>query len=473
MKRLGSLSRLGVIALGASLACRGGPPDPSDIASLHLFIRSGGSDIQTLGVEITASNLAGVRGYALTVAGGVSTVPMEIPVGRGRSMTVRALDAFGLETHRGATTFDLSADVNPLITFTLEPSDNRQPVSVTLATFLLLVEPEAPATVLDRPVSLLGRRVNPTGDTTTVVPTWTSEDLSIATVDDAGVVTPLALGAVNIQADVDGTSAIAVVTIEPAVMAGAGDIAVCSSTDDEATASLLDGIPGIVFTAGDNAYDSGTDLEFANCYDPSWGRHRERTYPSPGNHDYGTAGAAGYFGYFGERAGPPNLGYYAFNYGGWRIYSLNSNVQRDAGSTQEQWLRADLAATGRTCAIGFWHHARFSSSRHGNDTSMIPLYQALYEGGADLAVVGHDHVYERFAPQTHDGVADVQAIRQFVVGTGGRFFYELNTPEANSEFRDNTHFGVLKLTLFPASYQWEFVSAPDGTVLDSGAGDCH
>lgn len=259
----------------------------------------------------------------------------------------------------------------------------------------------------------------------------------------------------------------------PQVLVGAGDIADCGSQGDEATAVLLDTIPGTVFTAGDNAYDNGTAVEFANCYDPAWGRHRNRTRPSPGNHDYHTADAAGYFAYFGERAGDPTRGYYAYEIGGWRIYSLNSNVQRDAGSPQEQWLREELAATPRTCTLAYWHHPRFSSSSRGNDPSMSALYAALVDAGTDLVIAGHDHVYERFALQDTDGVASADGIRQFVAGTGGRALYDFGAAAANSEVRYNDDWGVLKLTLLTQSYEWEFISATGGQVIDSGSQDCH
>ncbi|MCA1703389.1 MAG: alkaline phosphatase [Actinobacteria bacterium] len=161
----------------------------------------------------------------------------------------------------------------------------------------------------------------------------------------------------------------------PATLVGAGDIASCSSSGDEATAKLLDAIPGTVFTAGDNAYESGTSSEYANCYGPTWGRHKARTKPTPGNHEYGTSGAAGYFGYFDVSS------YYAYDLGAWRIYALNSNVARGTTSAQVQWLRNDLAANPRRCVAAYWHHPRFSSSSHGDDPLRDQDSPSLLGGG--------------------------------------------------------------------------------------------
>ncbi|MGH2592257.1 MAG: metallophosphoesterase family protein, partial [Anaerolineae bacterium] len=258
------------------------------------------------------------------------------------------------------------------------------------------------------------------------------------------------------------------------VLVGAGDIASCSSSGDEATANLLDTIPGTVFTAGDNVYESGTATEFANCYDPSWGRHKSRTRPSPGNHDYNTAGASGYYDYFGAAAGNPSQGYYAYDLGTWHIIVLNSEIAHGAGSAQEQWLRSDLAAHSNTCTLAYWHRPRFSSGFHGNITSLNAFWLALHEYGADVVVNGHDHDYERFAPQNPSGVADpTYGLREFVVGTGGRSLTAFSTIQGNSEVRDSSTYGVLKLTLHPTSYDWVFVPQAGGAFTDSGNASCH
>ena len=257
------------------------------------------------------------------------------------------------------------------------------------------------------------------------------------------------------------------------VFVGAGDIADCGA-DAAATAALLDNIPGTVFTAGDNAYPDGSADDYARCYEPTWGRHKARTRPSPGNHDYQTSGAAAYFSYFGANAGPSGRGYYSYNIGDWHIVSLNSNVSMATGSAQEQWLRADLAASSKRCTLAYWHHPRFSSGDHGSSTAAQPLWQALYDAGAEVVVAGHDHNYQRFAPMTATGTLDLaRGIRQFVAGTGGASHYGFSSPIANTEAYDTSTSGVLKLTLSASSYTWEFVPVAGGTYRDSGSGTCH
>ena len=310
---------------------------------------------------------------------------------------------------------------------------------------------------------------------------WATSNQSVATVTQSGLVTGIAAGTVTITASAGGKTGSSVITVTAAppagsaVFVGAGDIASCSSTGDEATANLLDNITGTVFTLGDNAYESGTSAEFTNCYNPSWGRHKNRTRPAPGNHDYVTAGAAGYYGYFGSSAGDPTKGYYSYDLGDWHIIALNSSIARNAGSAQEQWLRADLAANTKACTLAYWHHPRFSSGfEHGNDTSVQDLWQALYDYNADLILSGHDHDYERFAPQTPTGVADAsRGIREFVVGTGGRSHYSLGTLKANSQVFDATSYGVLKLTLGSGGYDWDFAHVAGATFIDAGSGSCH
>jgi len=262
------------------------------------------------------------------------------------------------------------------------------------------------------------------------------------------------------------------------VFVGAGDIAKCSSTGDEATANLLDTIPGTVYTLGDNVYQDGTASEFANCYNPSWGRHKARTKPSAGNHEYKTAGASGYFNYFGAAAGDPTKGYYSYDLGTWHIIVLNSECAAiggcGAGSPQEQWLRADLGANPRTCTLAYMHHPRFSSGSIGSSSSMQPFWQALYDYNADVVLTGHAHDYERFAPQDPSGNLDLaRGLPEFVVGTGGAFFTGVGSPKPNSQVFQNDTFGVLKLTLRPTSYNWQFIPEAGKTFTDSGSGSCH
>jgi PKD repeat protein len=259
-----------------------------------------------------------------------------------------------------------------------------------------------------------------------------------------------------------------------AVLVGAGDIAECGSTIDDATAALLDDIGGTVFTLGDNAYPDGTSRQYVECYAESWGRHRSRTRPAPGNHEYNTPSAAGYFAYFGAAAGEPDQGYYSYDAGTWHVIVLNSGIARQVGSPQERWLRADLAAHANACTLAYWHHPRFSSSDHGNDASLGAFWDALYAAGADVVLAGHDHVYERFAPQTPTGKADPQrGIRAFVVGTGGKKAYGFGRAQPNSEVRNSGTPGVLKLTLTSGAYAWEFVPADGYAFRDSGSAQCH
>jgi hypothetical protein len=266
---------------------------------------------------------------------------------------------------------------------------------------------------------------------------------------------------------------------DTAVLVGAGDIADCKRiAGAEATARLLDAIPGTVFTLGDHAYPKGTAHQFADCYDPTWGRHRARTRPTPGNHDYKTKAAAPYFAYFGAAAGEPGKGYYSYDLGSWHVVVLNSNCDEvggcEAGSEQERWLRADLAAQRTECTVAYWHHPRFSSGRHGGAPEMAALWQALYEAGGELAISGHDHVYERFAPQDAAGKLDREhGTRQIVTGSGGKKTTRFAETQPNSEVRATGVFGVLKLTLSPGRYAWEFVPIAGETFKDSGEAVCH
>lgn len=258
------------------------------------------------------------------------------------------------------------------------------------------------------------------------------------------------------------------------VLVGAGDIA-DSGSGDGATAALLDGIPGTVFTTGDNAYDDGTASQFHRYYEPTWGRHKARTRPSPGNHDYGVPNASDYFGYFGSLAGPSGRGYYSYDLGNWHVVSLNSNVDTSAGSVQERWLRADLAASAKPCTLAYWHHPLFTSGAyHEPSTWTRPLYQALYDFSADVVVFGHNHQYERFAPQDPRGrLNEGRGLRAFVAGMGGANHYGFGPVRPNSQARNDDTYGVLRFTLRARGYEWQFVPEANGTYSDSGSGTCH
>jgi hypothetical protein len=257
----------------------------------------------------------------------------------------------------------------------------------------------------------------------------------------------------------------------PEVFVGAGDIASCGDGNAEATGRLLDGIGGTVFALGDNAYPDGTAADYRNCYDPAWGRHRNRTRPVPGNHEYHTAGAAPYFDYFSGAAGPYGIGYYSFDLSAWHVVALNSNISADRGSAQAAWLRQDLAAHPSACTLAYWHHPLFSSGGYGDSVQMRELWRILYAAGAEVVLNGHEHLYERFAAQDPDGGPDpARGIRQFTVGTGGTPLRERATFRSNSEALISAH-GVLKLALSGGGYDWEFI--PVSGPGDWGSGTCH
>jgi hypothetical protein len=263
----------------------------------------------------------------------------------------------------------------------------------------------------------------------------------------------------------------------PALLA-AGDIAGCGTDGDEATARVVAGEDGIVAPLGDEAYEKGTAKQFGDCYAPTWGRVEGRTRPTPGNHEYETADATGYYRYFGAAAHPPD-GYYSYDVHTWHVVVLNSNCPAiggcGPGSRQLAWLRRDLAAHRQRCTLAYWHAPRFNSGTvHGEATDMIPAWRALYTSGADVVLNAHEHVYERFAPQTPGGRLDRSSgIRQFTVGTGGISHYRFGPPKPNSEVRNDDTFGVLRLRLARGRYEWRFLPAKGGTFSDSGSAACH
>ncbi len=220
---------------------------------------------------------------------------------------------------------------------------------------------------------------------------------------------------------------------------------------------------------------AGRPKEFEDCYAPTWGRHKARTRPAVGNHEYRTRTPVGYFKLLRRhRRAIPTKGYYSYDLGKWHVVVVNSNCGEvggcQPGSAQEQWLREDLAAHPALCTVAMWHHPLYSSGEHGDDTSMRPIWQALYEAGADVVLSGHDHDYERFAPQDADGKADpARGIRQFVVGTGGRELYKWEHGDPNSEVKNNQTFGVLKMTLHDDGYDWEFIPVEGQTFTDKGS----
>ncbi len=259
---------------------------------------------------------------------------------------------------------------------------------------------------------------------------------------------------------------------------GAGDIADCDVDDDAETARLVESIPGAVFTAGDNAYPHGSARDFADCFEPTWGRFRERIRPAIGDHEYLTIGAAGYFDYFGAAAGLRGLGYYSYELGPWLVVVLNTNCDEVPGgcgpdSPQVTWLRGELVGSGASCAVAVSAHPRFSSGFHGNNLEIRHLFDVLYEERAELLLSGHDHDYERLAPSDPEGFADARrGVRQFVVGTGGHDLRGFGEREPISEFRAESTFGVLHLTLADRGYRWAFLDE-HGRALDTGGDSCH
>jgi hypothetical protein len=271
---------------------------------------------------------------------------------------------------------------------------------------------------------------------------------------------------------------------QPAFLVGAGDITGCQGSEGaEATAKLLDKIPGTIIAVGDLTYGDGTARDFEQCYGKTWGRLKNRTRPVPGNHEYVTPGAAGYFQYWGPSAGSDGKGYYSFDVGHWHVVALNSNCERpelggcDAGSPEEKWLQEDLEKHHSGCILAYWHHPLFSSGLnpwHAMRPEMRPIWVDLQNAHADVVVTGHEHSYERFAPQDADGKRDLKhGIREFVVGTGGRSHTPLGRALANSEVRNTDTYGVLTFTLYPRAYKWEFVPEAGKTFRDSGSGNCH
>lgn len=267
---------------------------------------------------------------------------------------------------------------------------------------------------------------------------------------------------------------------QPAILLAAGDIANCKMiAGAQETAKIIESVPNATVAAlGDLALSNGTAEEFANCYDKTWGAFKSRTRPAPGNHEFHSSGASPYFDYFGAAAGDPTKGYYSYELGLWHIISLNGECKDiggcQAGSPEEKWLRADLEAHPAACTLAYWHEPLFSSgATHGNNPNYIDFWRDLYAVHATVVLNGHDHDYERFAPQTPDGVADpARGIREFVVGTGGNNPRAFGPPKPNSEVRKAYTFGVLKLALRAQGYDWEFIPVAGQTFRDSGSGSC-
>ncbi len=282
-------------------------------------------------------------------------------------------------------------------------------------------------------------------------------------------------------------------TVTDPVVIAAGDIADCGLSSDEATAALLPQFPdALVTTLGDHAYPNGQPAEFTNCYDPNWGQAKARTRPVIGGHDEkvisgGPSAGTGYLNYFADQLAPfgptandPTKLYYSYDLGAWHVVVLNSSCYENETpgcdkAAQESWLRADLAGHQNQCTLALWHEPRFNSgSVHGNEPLVQPLWAIAYENGVDLVLNGHEHLYERFAPMDSAGNLDTSfGVREIIVGTGGYSLYPLGTIQPNSEVRNDSTFGVLKLTLHSGSYDWQFVPVAGSSFTDSGSTSCH
>jgi 3',5'-cyclic AMP phosphodiesterase CpdA len=238
------------------------------------------------------------------------------------------------------------------------------------------------------------------------------------------------------------------------------------------TGALLDKLPGnaLILALGDLAYMQGTAANFRDCYDPAWGRHMDRTRPVPGNHEYETPGAASFYDYFGGLAGPRGLGYYAFDAGPWRIIALNSELPKTPGTPQNTWLRNELTNNRSQCTLAYFHRPLFTSGPNKDNLDIRDLWRVLDEFGVDVVLNGHDHFYERFAPQDIDGRPKADGIRQFIVGTGGAHSYGILAVKPNSEVRASVY-GILVLSLSAGAYQWDFASTT--SFRDTNSDKCH
>jgi acid phosphatase type 7 len=267
----------------------------------------------------------------------------------------------------------------------------------------------------------------------------------------------------------------------PVTIAAAGDISEAEVGHQVETANLVaDGGYDGVLLLGDDQYPAGRLEDYTKYFAPTWGRFMEKLHPTPGNHEYVTPGGAGYFAYFGTRAGDPTRGYYSYDLGAWHLIALNTNnacraIACDAQSEQLKWLRADLEAHRNRCTLAYFHHPRFCSGQHHGDfAGASAIWDVLYEYGTDVVLNGHEHLYERFDPQDPSGRPDEKrGIRELVIGTGGAENYPLAATKPNSAVRHTGAFGILKMTLKPGAYDWEFVPVRSGELADTGSGVCH
>lgn len=265
----------------------------------------------------------------------------------------------------------------------------------------------------------------------------------------------------------------------PLFRGGSGTSGWCRAAKTAAIVAAIG--PTAVLPLGDAQYDTGRLRQYRASYRLSWGVFLSKSFPTPGNHDYeASSTASGYLRYFGNRATPPGAsanGYYSYNVGTWHLISLNSNctfVGCGSGSAQYQWLKGDLQSHPQDCTLAYWHAPRFSSGPHGNTTSVQPFWNLLYRYGAEVVLNGHDHIYERFAPQNAAGAKDTKyGLREFIVGTGGAQHYWIDKVKPHSLVRNTKAFGVLRMALHSGGYGWSFRPVAGATFKDSGTGTCH
>ncbi len=302
---------------------------------------------------------------------------------------------------------------------------------------------------------------------------WSSSNSGVASITAAGLIRPQAVGQATIRGTVGAEVASRSITVTDPVLIGAGDIGSCVSPHDEATAVLIDSLAGTVVTLGDNDYSDATPTPaYGVCYDSTWGRHKPRTHPAPGDDDRRGGSLADYFAHFGAAAHGPT-GYYSFDLGDWHIVVLNTTPFAD--STQARWLRDDLAAHPKLCTLAISHRPRFSSGNTHSAATQGPVFQPLYDAHAEILLSGNDHDYERFGPQAPDQTPDADSgVVQFVVGTGGKSHGKINLPlEPSSVAQNDDSYGVLTLTLHASGYDWRFVHVAGRTFTDSGTAACH
>jgi len=434
-------------------------------------LKSTGATTSSISISWTASSDAvGVAGYGVyrngtlvTSATGTVYNFAGLACGTTYTLAVDAYDAAGNRSTKASLTGSTSAC--PDTTAPTAPGTPMITGSTTTTLALMWSTSLDNVGVAGYDLYLNGSKAGSTGGTT-----YTYTGLTCGTTYTLGVAAYDAAGNRSTASTLGGsTGACTTGTSDPVIVA-AGDIC-ASPTDCAPTASLIASInPTAVLTLGDNAYNTGSASDYSTNYDPNWGKYKSITKPAPGNHEYDYGNQqTGYFAYFNNPAA-----YYSYDVGSWHVISLNGELSASAGSAQETWLKNDLAAHSNVCTLAYWHEPRWSSGYHGGSSYFGTFWTDLYNGGADLVLNGHDHDYERFAPQNPSGSLDTaKGIREFVVGTGGASHYAFNAPTANSEVRDSTSFGVLKLTLHATSYDWRFAPISGATFSDAGAGNCH